>query len=197
MARKSTVKSEPVKSTAAKVEVAKTETAKADVVKAESLKFAPAKVETVKAASEKAPRAKTVKAKPTSARSIFSLQHVPGATVLVENVGSGLVVAPKLKPGCTVAISYLKDVERPLSAALLHARIDGAPVPTKELGHTDPEGRFVRTPAALELAPTAQKIEYWIELKTTDGQTLWDSNWGRNHWLEVEPALAGPTPTTP
>lgn len=189
MTRK-TAKSETAKSTASRADTVKPEVLKAAPVKAELAKAEAAKPETAQPAVAKAPRAKTVKAKPASNRSVFSLQLVTGATVLTEAVAGGLVVAPKLKPGCTVAISYLKDVERPLSAATLHARVDGVVVASKALGHTDAEGRFVRTPVALELAPGAQKLEYWFELQTADGQTLWDSNWGRNHWLEVE-AVAG------
>lgn len=184
MARKTTAKSETVKSTVAKT----------DTVKAEPAKAAPAKPEPSLPAAAKAPRAKSVKAKPAGNRSVFALQLVTGATVLTEAVGEGLVVAPKLKPGCTVAISYLKDVERPLAAATLHARIDGVALASKVLGHTDADGRFVRTPVALDLAPGARKLEYWFELQTADGQTLWDSNWGRNHWLEVEAAAVESAP---
>jgi hypothetical protein len=156
----------------------KTETTKAEAPKADAPKAA------------RAPRARAVKAKPTAARNVFSLQHVPGAAVLTELVEGGLVTAPKLKPGCMVQVAYLKDIERPLAGATLHARVDGVPLEPKSLGHVDGAGRFVRTAAAVEVAPGAQKLEYWFELKTADGQTLWDSNWGRNHWLDVDAAAA-------
>lgn len=138
----------------------------------------------------KAPRARAVKAKPATTRDVFSLQHVPGAAVLTELVDGGVVTAPKLKPGCTVQVAYLKDVEHPLAGAFLHARLDGVVLEPKPLGHLDGAGRFVRTTAAVDVVPGAHKLEYWFELKTADGKTLWDSNWGKNHWVDVEGATA-------
>ncbi len=178
--------------------MARKSTAKSETTKPESVKAQPAKPAASMAgastAPAKAPRARAVKAKPSTSRNLFSLQLVAGASVLTEAVDGGVVTTPKLKPGCTVEVSYLKDLAQPLSSARLHARLDGVPLASKPLGYTDADGRFVRTPVALALAPEAQKLEYWFELTTVDGQTLWDSNWGRNHWLEVEAPGAAALP---
>lgn len=125
----------------------------------------------------------------------FTLQVGTGFSFITETVSAGEVAASRVPAGATVAVRYWKDPSHPaqpnavLSRITLHARIDGAPVPSMVVAQRS-DGLLLRGAPTLTLPETAKLLEYWFELVTDSGETMWDSNWGNNHWLELAPAHA-------
>lgn len=123
----------------------------------------------------------------------FWLQVGNGFSLLTERVGDGAMVVGRVPAGTTLEVSYWKEPAN-LGAALtgitLHARLDGETLPSSVIANRDTTGRLVRAAARLELAENAKHLEYWFELKTDAGESLWDSNWGNNHWLELTTTTA-------
>jgi hypothetical protein len=74
-----------------------------------------------------------------------------------------------------------------LSAVTLHARVGGVDLPTVLMSDDERhQGELVRLPTRLELpADASGELEYWFEVLTTSGETLWHSNYGRNFRLPL------------
>jgi hypothetical protein len=101
-----------------------------------------------------------------------------------------------------VFVTWLVDAQglgRPdvqLKAVTMHARIGELELPpvllSEERTH---EGELVRLPTRLEL-PTdvAGELEYWFEVETTSGETLWHSNFGWNFRLPLGSSDEGVEP---
>jgi hypothetical protein len=188
MARETTVK--PMKNDASTNESPATE-AKPKAKASEAKKAAPKST----AAEAKKPAAQLAappRATATSSGPAYSLQVGNTFTLLTAQVEGGAVTAQEpLEAGTRLEVSYWKEPQQlsltdtQFVALKLHARLDGVELKGLELGHTDAAGRFVRTPARVELPATAQQLEYWFEISTSSGQTLWDSNWGNNYRLSL------------
>lgn len=168
---------------------------KAESAKKVQLKPETTTVELSAPAPKKTPGApKKSASKPVEARPVFSLHVGSNFTLLTQDLeGGALTVLPPVGADALLKVSYWKEpqhLERhevTFTSVKLHCRVDGGEELTFELGHVV-DGRFLRTPAPVELGPTARLLEYWFELKTSAGEVLWDSNWGNNHWLSVAPA---------
>ncbi|GMU60492.1 MAG: hypothetical protein AMXMBFR34_22550 [Myxococcaceae bacterium] len=72
-----------------------------------------------------------------------------------------------------------------LEAVTLHARVGGVELTPVQLSDDERfQGELVRLPTRVELpAGAAGDFEYWFEVRTTSGETLWHSNFGRNFRL--------------
>jgi hypothetical protein len=112
--------------------------------------------------------------------------------------GGAVVVHAPVGAESTLKVAYWKEpqhLERhgvTFVSVKLHARIDGGQELIQEVGR-ETAGRFIRTPAAIELGADAKHLEYWFEVLTSAGETLWDSTWANNYWLAVAPpAVVGP-----
>jgi hypothetical protein len=114
------------------------------------------------------------------------------------NANTGGPGVPDLaEAGKPFVVSYGRspaDLGKPgeLASVKLHYRIDGGKVKTKTIvdGSRDLQsGQLNRIPARIAVPAGARKeIEYWFELKTTSGETLWDSDFGKNYRANVVPA---------
>lgn len=127
-------------------------------------------------------------------------QHVlvsrGGTTVsLVLDGGPGLVPwSGALDARLPLFVTWLMDapgLARPdvqLKAVTLHARIgelELAPVLVSD--DRLHEGELVRLPTRVELpAGATGELEYWFEVETSSGETLWHSNYGRNFRLTLQ-----------
>lgn len=188
MAREATVK--PMKNDAATNEPPATEAkAKAKAKASETKKAAP-KSTTAEAKKPAATTAAPSRATATSSGSAYGLQVGNTFTLLTAQVEGGALTAQEpLEAGTRLEVSYWKEPQQlsltdtQFIAVKLHARLDGVEREALALGHTDAAGRFVRTPARVEVPAKAQQLEYWFEISTSSGQTLWDSNWGNNYRL--------------
>ena len=73
----------------------------------------------------------------------------------------------------------------------LHYRIDGGDIQTETLADGSRDlrnGELLRSRASIDVPATARgEIEYWFELCTKDGETLWDSEGGKNYRVDVVP----------
>lgn len=137
------------------------------------------------AAPRRAPGAIAASSGPT-----YQLQVGNTFMLLTAQVEGGAVTAQEpLESGTWLEVSYWKEPQQlslpdaQFVAVKLHARLDGVELGGLALGHTDSAGRFVRTAARVEVPASAQQLEYWFEIATSSGQTLWDSNWGNNYRL--------------
>lgn len=138
--------------------------------------------------------AKKAASKPAP-RPAFSLQVGHSFSLLTQKVAGGVVTAqPPVAAGGTLEVWYWKEPQqlaRPdsqFTSVKLHSRIDGEDQPVLELGHAGDAGQFIRTGATLDLPASARHLEYWFELTTSSNETLWDSNWGKNYWLDASSA---------
>ncbi len=121
-------------------------------------------------------------------RATHALHLGSGFSLLLEYVASGAVTVARVPAGAVLEVAYWKELQSPTrqpTRVQLHTRVDGANETTLELARLDAHGRLVRQPGVLQLSPTAKLLEYWFEIDTASGDTLWDSNWGHNHWLEL------------
>lgn len=126
-------------------------------------------------------------------------QHVlvsRGGTVvsLVLDGGPGLVPwSGPLDARLPLFVTWLMDapgLARPdvqLKAVTMHARLgDVTLTPVLVSDDRSHEGELVRLPTRVELpADAAGELEYWFEVETTSGETLWHSNYGRNFRLSL------------
>jgi hypothetical protein len=119
----------------------------------------------------------------------FSLHLGTGFSMLTERVGDGSMVSTRVPAGAILEVSYWKEPSAGksgnVSTITFHARLDGTALTPSIIARRDDVGRLVRAPARLELPASCKQLEYWFELETDTGATLWDSNWGNNHWLEL------------
>lgn len=137
-------------------------------------------------AARKAPtRVVNKKAPPTSSRQ-FSLNIGSGFTLLTEQVDGASCVATRAEPGSTLSLQYWKELAD-VTRITLHLRIDGE-AKASQVVATLTGQRLMRRPAQVELPADATLLEYWFELETK-GEPLWDSNWGKNHRLELTSAM--------
>lgn len=156
----------------------------------------PAKAKAAPKKAAKRPAKKTAAkasdAPPSEWRRVFSLQVGNTFSLLTERVEGGFVTMQQpIAPDAWLEVFYWKEPQqlaRPdskFTSVKLHARVDGEEQPVLELGSNDESGRFVRRSATLEVTATTQRIEYWFEISMSTGETVWDSNWGNNYWLDV------------
>jgi len=119
----------------------------------------------------------------------FSLNLGTGFSMLTERVGDGSMVTNRVPAGAFLEVSYWKEPSAGksgnVSTITFHARLDGTSLAPSIIARRDGSGRLVRAPARLELPMSCKQLEYWFELETDTGETLWDSNWGHNHWLDL------------
>lgn len=121
---------------------------------------------------------------------LYSLHLGTGFTLLTQKLSGGQVTASRIPAGATLAVSYWKDPTHPqyadakVTRITMHARLDGETLPSLIVAQQS-EGPLLRLAPRLVLPETAKLLEYWFELETDAGHTLWDSNWGNNHWLEL------------
>lgn len=146
------------------------------------------------ATKKKAEGAPASKAKTTE--NLYALNLGTGFSLLTQKVNGGQVTATRIPAGATLEVSYWKDPAHPqhadakLTRITMHARLDGATLPSLVVALRTGSGPLLRLAPALNLPETAKLLEYWFELETDAGHTLWDSNWGNNHWLELTNPMA-------
>lgn len=151
-------------------------------------------LETLAAAPAKTP-ARATKKSATPHKGTYCLHLGQGFSLLTQKVPGGLTTAARVPAGAALELSYWKEPSHPqhpeakLTRITMHARVDGAALPSLVVAQRDDEGRLLRLSPTLELPATSKLLEYWFELETDAEQTLWDSNWGNNHWLELESML--------
>lgn len=149
------------------------------------------KAETAPAATT-APKTATVK----TPENLYALNLGTGFTLLTQKLAAGQVTASRIPAGATLEVSYWKDPTHPqhaeakLTRITMHARLDGETLPSLVVALRSENGPLVRLAPSMNLPETAKLLEYWFELETDAGHTLWDSNWGNNHWLELTNPLA-------
>lgn len=147
---------------------------------------------TKKKAELAAPKAVTAK----TAENLYALNLGTGFTLLTQKLAGGQVTATRIPAGATLEVSYWKDPTHPqhaeakLTRITMHARLDGETLPSLVVAQRSENGPLLRLAPALNLPETAKLLEYWFELETDAGHTLWDSNWGNNHWLELTNPMA-------
>ena len=149
------------------------------------------KAETAPAATT-APKAAVTK----TPENLYALNLGTGFTLLTQKLAGGQVTATRIPAGATLEVSYWKDPTHPQHAdakvtrITMHARLDGETLPSLVVALRTENGPLLRLAPALNLPETAKLLEYWFELETDAGHTLWDSNWGNNHWLELTNPMA-------
>ncbi|MBM4778000.1 MAG: hypothetical protein GQE15_09880 [Archangiaceae bacterium] len=127
---------------------------------------------------------------------LYALNLGTGFTLLTQKLAGGQVTATRIPAGATLEVSYWKDPTHPqhadakLTRITMHARLDGETLPSLVVAARSENGPLLRLAPALNLPETAKLLEYWFELETDAGHTLWDSNWGNNHWLELTNPMA-------
>jgi hypothetical protein len=129
-----------------------------------------------------------VAALPAGPQATHALHLGSGFSLLLEYVPSGVMTVARVPAGAVLEVAYWKELQSPSrqpTRVQLHTRVDGANETSLELARLDAHGRLVRQPGVLQLSATAKLLEYWFEIDTASGDTLWDSNWGHNHWLEL------------
>lgn len=150
------------------------------------------KADAVPAATTAAPNVETAK----TPEHLYALNLGTGFTLLTQKLAGGQVTATRIPAGATLEVSYWKDPTHPQHAdakvtrITMHARLDGETLPSLVLALRAENGPLLRLAPALNLPETAKLLEYWFELETDAGHTLWDSNWGNNHWLELVNPMA-------
>lgn len=158
-----------------------------------------AKRPATKKKTESAPAVETAKSVTAAARTIenlYALNLGTGFTLLTQKLADGQVTATRIPAGATLEVSYWKDPTHPqhaeakLTRITMHARLDGETLPSLVVAQRSENGPLLRLAPALNLPETAKLLEYWFELETDAGHTLWDSNWGNNHWLELTNPMA-------
>ena len=139
-----------------------------------------------------APKAVTAK----TPENLYALNLGTGFTLLTQKLEGGQVTATRIPAGATLEVSYWKDPTHPqhadakLTRITMHARLDGETLPSLVVALRSENGPLLRLAPALKLPETSKLLEYWFELETDAGHTLWDSNWGNNHWLELTNPMA-------
>lgn len=119
-----------------------------------------------------------------------------GGHVLSLSLDGGPGVVPlsgALDAKLPLFVTWLLDapgLARPdvvLKAVTLHARLGDTLLPPVLV--TDERtfaGELVRLPTRLELpADASGELEYWFEVETTSGETLWHSHFGKNFRLPI------------
>ncbi|MEW5738755.1 MAG: hypothetical protein AB1938_07500 [Myxococcota bacterium] len=126
-----------------------------------------------------------------------------GGHVLSLVVDGGPGVIPwtgAVDPRLPLFVTWLMDapaLARPdvqLESVTLHARVGGVELPPVVVSDEERYGdELVRLPTRLELPLEATgDLEYWFEVLTTAGETLWHSNFGRNFRLPLAQASSAP-----
>lgn len=121
---------------------------------------------------------------------------------LAASLEGGAISMPAgrtLRAGAPLIVTYFTDTAalgRPdleLSQVRLHWRVGGADMPTVLVAKRVPAtGVVERLPTTLLVPATATgELEYWFELETASGETLWDSNFGGNFKLTVTAPPSG------
>lgn len=127
---------------------------------------------------------------------LYALNLGTGFTLLTQKLTGGQVTATRIPAGAVLEVSYWKDPTHPQHAEAkvtritMHVRLDGETLPSLVVAQRTENGPLLRLAPALNLPETAKLLEYWFELETDAGHTLWDSNWGNNHWLELTNPMA-------
>ncbi|MBE2253406.1 MAG: hypothetical protein IAE78_28010 [Myxococcus sp.] len=148
---------------------------------------APKKAATKKPASMGAARTATK----SKTAQVFALQLGTGFSLLTQQVDGGAVTVTRVPAGATLKVSYWKEPTHPahpkakLTRITMHVRLDGELLPTLVVAQRDDADRLVRLAPTLVIPAEGKLFEYWFELETDANETLWDSNWGHNHWLEL------------
>ncbi|MER2560171.1 MAG: hypothetical protein ABTQ32_05590 [Myxococcaceae bacterium] len=154
-----------------------------------------AKRPATKKKTESVPAVETTKSVKVAAN-LYALNLGTGFTLLTQKLAGGQVTATRIPAGATLEVSYWKDPTHPqhaeakLTRITMHARLDGETLPSLVVAQRSENGPLLRLAPALNLPETAKLLEYWFELETDAGHTLWDSNWGNNHWLELTNSMA-------
>lgn len=157
------------------------------------------------------PRAASTAVDTTVSAALASPQPTHGTTQHLLVVRGGHVVSLVLDGGpglvpwtgpldarLPLFVTWLMDapgLARPdvqLQSVTLHARVGGVDLPTVLMSDDERhQGELVRLPTRLELpADAAGELEYWFEVVTTSGETLWHSNFGRNFRLPLASGAA-------
>lgn len=149
-------------------------------------------------AKKPAPKKKPTAQASAPARGVFSLHLGQGFQLLTEQVAGGVTTAARVPAGAMLQVSYWKEPSHPqhpnakLTRITMHARLDGETLPSLVVAQRDEADRLLRLAPALVLPEAARLLEYWFELETDANETLWDSNWGNNHWLELTGTATAP-----
>jgi hypothetical protein len=144
------------------------------------------------------PKAQTPAAE-TTIHDIYSLQIGTGFSLLTQLVPGGAVAVTRVPAGASLAVSYWKEpTHRAHPAAkvtriTMHVRLDGLLLPSLVVAQRDDADRLVRLSPMITVPIESKLFEYWFQLETDTNETLWDSNWGNNHWLQLED-LSGASP---
>lgn len=150
-------------------------------------------------APSKRPAAKkptTSAAKSKATPDVFCLHLGTGFSLLTKRVTGGAVTVERVPAGAALEVSYWKSPalkatpEAKVTRITLHGRVDGVALPSLVVASRDGGDELVRLSPVLALPAEGKLLEFWFELETDVGETLWDSNWGHNHWLELTPGAA-------
>ncbi len=121
----------------------------------------------------------------------YSLQIGAGFSLLTQLVPGGAVAVTRVPAGADLAVSYWKEPthrahpEAKLTRITMHVRLDGVLLSPLVVAQRDDSDRLVRLSPMMTVPAGGKLFEYWFELETDANETLWDSNWGNNHWLEL------------
>ncbi len=130
---------------------------------------------------------------------IYSLQIGTGFSLLTQLVPGGAVSVTRVPAGADLAVSYWKEPthrahpEAKLTRITMHVRLDGVLLTPLVVAQRDDSERLVRLSPMMTVPANGKLFEYWFELETDKNETLWDSNWGNNHWLELVDASGMPS----
>lgn len=138
----------------------------------------------------------------TVSNDIYSLQIGTGFSLLTQLVPGGAVAVTRVPAGADLAVSYWKEPthrahpEAKLTRITMHVRLDGVLLSPLVVAQRDDSDRLVRLSPMMTVPAGGKLFEYWFELETDANETLWDSNWGNNHWLELVDLSAAATAAT-
>jgi hypothetical protein len=133
---------------------------------------------------------------------LYSLHIGSGFSLLTQLVPGGAIAVTRVPAGADLAVSYWKEPthrahpEAKLTRITMHVRLDGALLSPLVVAQRDDSDRLVRLSPMMTVPAGGKLFEYWFELETDVNETLWDSNWGNNHWLELVDLSAATTTTT-
>ena len=128
---------------------------------------------------------------PARAAASYSLTFADGAPALTAN---GVPATGGIEAGKALNVNYYKRLPVPESevdSVTLRYRIDGQDYPGVQVASLNTRGpaNLVRKTGTVQIPASARgEIEYWFEVKTRSGQTVYDSNSGRNYKANVVPA---------